>query len=61
VYCKTCLECGQNSYSASSEATWHCPFCQHDLTKQPAKIPECERLTRHLADNQAEIVKVKIE
>ena len=34
---KTCPVCGGESYSASTCSTWMCPYCNTDLTDEPAK------------------------
>jgi len=37
---KTCTRCGRDSYSAAANSKWVCPYCQKDLTNEPAKPAE---------------------
>ncbi len=34
---KTCTRCGKDSYSAAVNSNWKCPYCNKDLTNEPAK------------------------
>lgn len=38
MYVKKCIQCGGNSYSAVKENRWLCPYCNSDLTAEPAQI-----------------------
>ena len=37
---KVCPECEKKSYSASKKEEWTCPYCNEDLTKLEAQIPD---------------------
>ncbi len=37
MHCKTCTDCGKDSYSAAVNSKWICPYCNIDLTNEPAK------------------------
>jgi len=34
---KTCPRCGKDSYSAAVNSNWICPYCNKNLTNEPAK------------------------
>ncbi len=34
---KTCTCCGKDSYSAAVNSNWKYPYCNKDLTNEPAK------------------------
>jgi predicted RNA-binding Zn-ribbon protein involved in translation (DUF1610 family) len=35
--CKTCIKCGNSSFSSSDRYEWICPNCGTDLTKIESK------------------------
>lgn len=39
MHMKFCPICEKESYSASPESKWLCPYCGADLTSEPAQSP----------------------